>query len=83
MNTGHVAGGGLGAILGALIAGFLSKYSGYHLSDADSAMIGSAFLGAGIGVGHGIYLHGLSGLLGVVWRGQKQQVAPEQPGTPN
>jgi hypothetical protein len=79
VNAGHVTGGGIGALLGATLAALLNKYANYSLSDADAALIGSACLSAGAGLGHGIYTYGVKGVFKVIWAGQKNKetsVAP-------
>lgn len=52
MNGVHIAGGGFGTLVGAIVAQALRRYAGWDLSDADAALIGSAALSAGVGLGH-------------------------------
>lgn len=52
MKGAHVAGGGLGALLGLVVATALRRYAGWHVSDADASLIGSAAVAAGAGLGH-------------------------------
>jgi hypothetical protein len=53
VNGSHVAGGGVGAILGVALAG-LGKKVGLELTDADAATLGVACAGIGIAVGHAL-----------------------------
>lgn len=59
MNGSHVAGGGLGALLGVALAALGPKI-GLHLTDADAASLGVAGAGVGVAIGHAI---------GVAWSG--------------
>ena len=81
MNVSHVAGGGFGALLGAAFAGLLNKYASFHISDVDAAVIGSAALSAGVGLGHAVGKFGIKGLFAVLWRGS-QKPTPPAPASP-
>jgi hypothetical protein len=51
MNGSHVAGGGLGALLGIVLAS-LGGRIGLHLDDATAAALGTAGVGVGLAFGH-------------------------------
>jgi hypothetical protein len=75
LNPSHVAGGGIGAILGAVIVGLLKHFGLATVTDVDAAVIGSAALSAGVGAGHAINEYGLAGLASIVWHGHKKPAA--------
>lgn len=75
MNASHVSGGGLGAVLGALAVALLKHY-GISLSDWDSSLIGSAALGAGVGVAHAVWRYGLVGIAKTILRGSQLAEPP-------
>lgn len=79
MQASHVVGGGAGAFLGALLAGLLNHFTSISLSDVDAAMIGSAFLSAGVGLGHAISQYGVLGLFGVLIHGSAKKGTVIQP----
>lgn len=72
MNPSHVAGGGIGAILGAVVVGLLKHFGVATVTDIDAAVIGSAALSAGVGVGHAINKYGLAGIASIIWHGHKK-----------
>lgn len=79
MTVSHVAGYGVGAVLAPIIAALLSKYAHYDITLTDAALIGSAAVGAGVGLGHGIGKFGLKGLIARVWSGEpKVKSVPTQ-----
>lgn len=51
LRPSHVAGGGLGGMVSALIVVALAHYH-VHVSGVDAAILGSSFLSAGVGIGH-------------------------------
>lgn len=51
MNGSHVAGGGLGALLGIILAA-LGKKIGLSLDDTTAAALGTAGAAVGLAVGH-------------------------------
>lgn len=71
LNVSHVAGGGFGAVIGAAVAGLVSKFAHVHVSDVDAALIGSAAVSAGVGLGHAIAKGGVVGLFRVFVHGSK------------
>lgn len=77
LNTGHVTGGGFGALIGVIIATLLRRFGHYSLSDADAVLLGSACVSAGIGIGHGVFTHGITGLFREIWRGQTTTTPPK------
>lgn len=78
MNGAHVAGGGLGTLVGAAIAEALRRYAHWDVSDADAALIGSAALSAGVGFGHLVSSVGLLPALRKALRGP-QRVSTTSP----
>lgn len=79
MNASHVAGGGIGAILGAVIVGLLRHFGVAAPSDVDAAVIGSAALSAGVGLGHAVNEYGVAGIAAILWHGHKKPT-PTGPG---
>lgn len=77
MQVSHVAGGGIGALLGAVAAGLLHKFTSLTVSDVDAALIGSAALSLGVGLGHAIDTYGVKGLFARLWRGAPKPPAPD------
>ena len=51
IQTAHVAGGGAGSIIGAVVVAVCNHFH-VHVSDVDATIIGSAALSAGVGLGH-------------------------------
>jgi hypothetical protein len=79
MNGSHVAGGGLGALLGIILASLGSKV-GLHLDDATAALLGTGCVAVGLAVGHAF---------GKAWSGpgvfpalHRGFYGPKQPETP-
>lgn len=60
MNASHIAGGGLGAIVGAIIVA-LGQRIGLDLTNFDSAVLGAAAIAVGAGVFH---------VIGKAWSGE-------------
>lgn len=80
MNASHVAGGGIGALLGALVVGLLKHFGVATVSDVDAAVIGSAALSAGVGIGHAVSEHGLTGIGAIIWKGHPPAPLVPAPG---
>lgn len=74
MTASHVAGGGIGAITGALVVGLLKHFGIAATSDVDAAVIGSAALSVGVGIGHAINEYGITGIAAIIWKGHKKPV---------
>lgn len=51
LATEHVAGGGFGGVVAAVIVAVCNRY-GVHVSDVDATIVGSVALSAGVGLGH-------------------------------
>lgn len=69
LRASHVAGGGFGGVVGAAAAAVLNHY-GVHVSDLDAALLGSAALAAGTGLGHVVGKVGVVGAVKLLWRGR-------------
>lgn len=69
LRASHVAGGGLGGVIGAAAAAVLNRY-GVRISDLDAALFGSAALAAGTGLGHVVGQVGIVGAVKLLWRGR-------------
>lgn len=69
MNASHVTGAALGAALGALLVGLLHHFKVTAISDADAALMGSAFVALGVGVAHAIWQVGLGPIFSRVVHG--------------
>jgi hypothetical protein len=68
----HVAGGGVGAIVGVILAA-LDKKVGLHLTDGEAASLSIALAGVGAGVGHAarrLYETGLGPFFGHLLHGK-------------
>lgn len=68
MDGSHVAGAGIGAIVGATLVALGNKI-GLNLTNLDSATLGMAAIGAFVGLAHGIGKYGLAGLGGILLHG--------------
>lgn len=69
MNGSHVAGGGFGAIVGAVLVA-LGTRIGLDLTGYDAATLGMATLAAGLALGHAVGEYGIAGICRVVWNGR-------------
>lgn len=87
MTGSHIAGGGLGALVGVILAALGAKI-GLHLDDTTAAALAAVCLSAGLGLGHAIGQYGIAGIAHVLWHGRasSNQVAtlfppasPEKP----
>jgi hypothetical protein len=58
LQSSHVTGAGVGAFVGATVAGVLNRYR-ITISPADAALIGSFALSAGVGLGHVVAQYGV------------------------
>lgn len=72
MNGSHIAGAGLGALVGAILVSLGSRI-GLDLTNFDAATLGMAAIGAGTGIGHALGEYGLSGIVQTIWKGRKSQ----------
>lgn len=70
LRPAHAVGGSTAAILGAVAVG-VANHFGYTLSDPDALVLGSAVLGAGLGLGHVIGEVGIVGAVKQLWRGRR------------
>lgn len=79
VNPSHVAGGAVGALLGAVVAGLLRHYTSVHPSDVDAAAIGSAAVAAGVWAGHILGTVGLIPAFHRLLHGPPSQATPVSP----
>ena len=69
MNVSHVAGGGVGAVLGAAVVAVVHHFFHVNVSDLDASLIGSVALSAGVGLGHALAKGGVLGLVKEILHG--------------
>lgn len=81
MNASHVTGAGIGAVLGAILAAALDKYTGLTISTAEAALIGAAVAGLGVGVAHAVWNVGLGPIFRRIIHGP-QSASPSPPPAP-
>lgn len=81
MNASHIAGGGLGALAGVILAALGAKI-GLHLDDTTAAALGAGCLSAGVALGHAIGEYGLAGIAAVIVHGRKTTAATLFPPAP-
>lgn len=74
MNASHIAGGGLGALAGVILAALGAKI-GLHLDDTTAAALGAGCLSAGVALGHAIGEYGLAGIAAVIVHGRAKTTA--------
>lgn len=75
MTAPAAIGGGLGAILGAVLANILKKYAGYDITLTDAAAIVAAMIAATGAVFHAIVSIGILGVWSVFLHGRPKIVA--------
>lgn len=76
MTGSHIAGGSVGAIVGTILVS-LGGRIGLDLTNFDSAALGMAAVGLGIGVGHAIRDYGLLGVAGILLHGVPKPTVPQ------
>lgn len=68
LRTAHVAGGGFAVVVGAVVVAVCNHF-GWHVSDADSLVVGGAVVSVGAGLGHVVGSVGVSGAFKQLWKG--------------
>lgn len=82
MTGSHIAGAGVGALVGAILVS-LGTRIGLDLTNFDSAALGMAAVGAFTGVGHAVGEYGLVGIGAVLLHGRAKPATVTEPVTVN